>query len=210
MDRAMITDPDVYFARGCGRCDRFDTADCSARLHAAPLAALRALCQDAGLEETAKWGHPVYMAHGRNIAMLGAFRADVVLTFFDAALMTDPDGVLVPAGPNSRHAGTIRFARLEDVEALAPTIRAYLAEAARYAAEGRRPPKEEGGIDLPAELEQALDDDPELAEAFHALTPGRQRSYAIALNSAKKAETRIARIGKFRPKILAGLGALER
>ena len=30
-DRSMITDPDTYFAKGCGRCDRFATPDCSTR-----------------------------------------------------------------------------------------------------------------------------------------------------------------------------------
>lgn len=49
-----------------------------------------------------------------------------------------------------------------------------------------------------------------LGQAFYALTPGRQRSYVINLNSAKKLETRIARIIKFRDKILAGKGAMER
>ena len=54
---------------------------------------------------------------------------------------------------------------------------------------------------------EALDADPELAEAFHALTPGRQRSYSIALASAKTAETRFRRIAGFRAGIMAGLGA---
>ncbi len=30
---------------------------------------------------------------------------------------------------------------------------------------------------MPDELAEVLDADPELAEAFHALTPGRQKSY---------------------------------
>jgi len=59
-------------------------------------------------------------------------------------------------------------------------------------------------------LVEAMDSDPELAEAFHSLTPGRQKSYVINLSSAKTAETRKARIAKFREKILAGKGATER
>ena len=27
----MITDIEDFFTKGCGRCDRFDTADCSTR-----------------------------------------------------------------------------------------------------------------------------------------------------------------------------------
>jgi uncharacterized protein YdeI (YjbR/CyaY-like superfamily) len=63
---------------------------------------------------------------------------------------------------------------------------------------------------LPDELLEALDADPELAEAFHALTPGRQRSYVIALSSAKAYATRAARIAKCRGRILAGKGPMER
>jgi uncharacterized protein YdeI (YjbR/CyaY-like superfamily) len=57
---------------------------------------------------------------------------------------------------------------------------------------------------------RALDSDPELAEAFHALTPGRQKSYLFNLNQARQSATRAARIEKFRERIIAGKGAIER
>lgn len=207
---AMITDIDDYFAKGCGRCERFATPECSTRRWIDGLVALRRICRDAGLEETVKWGHPCYMHAGRNIAIIGAFRGDFRLSFFNAALMTDPDGVLEKQGPNTRHADMIRFTDTALVAERAPTILAYLKEAMGYAEKGVKPPKEADEIDQPDELIEALDADPELAEAFHKLTPGRRKSYAINLNSAKKPETRIARIARFRDKILAGKGALER
>lgn len=206
----MITQIEDYFTKGCGRCDRFDTPDCSTRRWQGGLADLRAICRQAGLTETVKWGHPCYMHAGRNIAIIGALRGDFRLNFFNAALMRDPDGILEKQGPNTRHAGMIRFTDNAQVAELAPIIRAYLTEAMGYADAGILPPKEERQIDIPDELTEALDADPELAEAFQNLTPGRQKSYAINLNGAKKPETRIARIAKFRDKILAGKGALDR
>ena len=104
----------------------------------------------------------------------------------------------------------IRFTGNEQVAAMESIIRSYLEEAMAYAEKGLKPPKEEGGFDLPEELVEALDADPELAEAFHALTPGRQKSYIIALSSAKTSQTRINRIAKYRDKIIAGKGAMER
>lgn len=89
-------------------------------------------------------------------------------------------------------------------------LRAYLAEAMGYAAVGQKPPKEKHDLELPEELTTALEQDLELQEAFFKLTPGRQRSYVLLLASAKKAETRFARIGRARDKILAGKGAMER
>ncbi len=60
--REMITEPQDFFDKGCGRCDRFDTADLLDEAVACRIAALRAICLDAGLEETAKWGHPATCA----------------------------------------------------------------------------------------------------------------------------------------------------
>ncbi len=207
---AMITEIEDFFARGCGRCERFDTPDCSTRTWAAGLAALRELCRGAGLSEHVKWGHPCYMAHGRNIAIIGAFRGDFRLSFFEAGLLADPAGVLEPQGPNSRHPDMLRFTANGAVAERADTVRAYLAEAIGHAAAGRRAPRDASMPDLPEEMIEALDADPELAEAFAALTPGRQKSYALNLNAAKKPETRIARIAKFRDRIIAGKGALEK
>lgn len=89
-------------------------------------------------------------------------------------------------------------------------ILAYLKEAIGYAEAGIKPPKEEHKFDLPDQLVEAMDSDPELAEAFHNLTPGRRKRHVINLNSAKTAGTRISRIAKLRDNILAGKGATER
>ncbi|MEO0982457.1 MAG: YdeI/OmpD-associated family protein [Pseudomonadota bacterium] len=206
----MITEIEDYFSKGCGRCDRFATPDCSTRPWARGLADLRRICRDAGLEETLKWAHPCYAHAGRNVAILGAHRGDFRLSFFHAALMKDPENLLVKQGPNTQHPDMIRFTDNGAVAALAPAIRAYLKEAMAYAEAGIKAPKDTRALDLPEELVDALDADPELAEAFHALTPGRQRSYVILLNGAKKSETRMARIEKARGRIIAGKGATER
>lgn len=206
----MITDIEDFFSKGCGRCERFATPDCSTRAWDHGLRDLRRICRDTALIETVKWGHPCYMYGDRNIAIIGAFRGDFRLTFFNAALMKDPEGILEKEGSNTQHPNMIRFPDNGQVAKMKSVITAYLNEAVGYAKDGVKPPKQDSEIDLPDELVEALDSDPELAEAFHGLTPGRQRSYAINLGSAKKSETRIARIAKFRPKILAGKGAMER
>ncbi len=206
----MISDVEHFFARGCGRCDRFATPDCSARRWSRGLDALRRICREAGLVETAKWGHPCYMHAGRNVAILGAFRGDFRMTFFDAALLGDPQGVLERQGPNTRHPDAIRFTDEARVSELEPVIRACLRAAMDHAEAGARPPKETAEREIPDELQDAMDGDPELAEAFRRLTTGRRNSYVVGLASSARPETRIARIAKFRPKILAGKGANER
>ncbi|GAB5521650.1 MAG: hypothetical protein RhofKO_39010 [Rhodothermales bacterium] len=48
-------------------------------------------------------------------------------------------------------------------------------------------------VDLPDELASALDLDPVGAKAWHALTPGKQRTLAYGIARAKRPETRIRR-----------------
>jgi len=207
---AMITDPDDFFTKGCGRCPRFATSDCSTRRWIDGLNHLRRICLDLGLEETVKWAHPCYLHAGRNIALFGAFRDDFRLSFMNPGLLEDTDGVLEPQGPNSQTPSMIRFTAVRQVAEQEPVIRAYLRQLMDHAEAGTRPPKQDHEIDMPDELTEALDADAELAEAFQALTPGRRKSYFYALNQAKQSATRVARIEKLRGRIIAGKGALER
>ena len=205
----MITDVADYFAKGCGRCARFDTPDCSTRLWMPGLLALRDLCLAAGLTEAAKWGHPCYMHAGRNVAMIAAFRDTYRLTFFDGAIPPDPDGLLEKRGPNTRAADQISFRDPDAAAAMAPVLATYLT-AAKVMAEQDRPARPRADVTLPDELVAALDADTELAAAFHALTPGRQRSWVLHLASTQNPATRTARIARGRDRIIAGKGQSER
>ncbi len=206
----MITEIEDYFTKGCDRCDKFNTPDCSTKLWNEGITDLRRICLDEGLVETVKWGHPCYMHADRNLVIMGAFRENYRLTFFKAALMKDPEGILEKQGPNSQTKETIRFTANGQVKVMETTIRTYIQEAKAYADAGIVPEKVVREIDMPEELIEVLDGDPELAEAFAALTPGRQKSYAFNLNQAKSSATRYNRIEKFRDRIFAGKGALER
>lgn len=206
----MITDPTQFFQDGCGRCNRFATDACSARFWSQGLAALRALCLEAGLIETAKWGHPCYMHAGRNVAILGATRGDVRLSFFNASLLDDATGLLARQGENTATPDCARFTDAVQIAPVAPTLRNLLAQAKAHAGAGTKPVKTQTTLVLPDELLAAIDANPALAKAFHALTPGRQKSHALAVSSAKASATRAARVAKLIPLILAGKGANER
>jgi uncharacterized protein YdeI (YjbR/CyaY-like superfamily) len=206
----MITDSAEYFTKGCGRCARFDTPACSTRIWASGLAELRRICLAAGLVETAKWGHPCYMWGERSIALIGAFRDDFRLTFMNGSLMRDPEGILVKRGANTAHADMICFTDNAQIVEVENIITAYLREAIGYAQAGIKPVKAPREVDLQPELAEALDTDPQFAEAFASLTPGRQRSYVLHLNTTANPATHVARIERFREKVLAGKGWNER
>jgi uncharacterized protein YdeI (YjbR/CyaY-like superfamily) len=203
----MITEIEDYFTKGCGRCARFATADCSVQRWQAGLVALRDLCRAEGLVEVVKWGHPVYMHAGRNVAIIGAFRGEFRMTFMNAALLADPDGLLTRQGPNSAVADALRFDDAREVDA--GVIRGFLQQAMQFAAAGVRPARAVTELDLPEELIAALDDDPRLAEAWAALTPGRKKSHVLMIAGGKAAATRAARVARLAPRMLAGKGAQE-
>jgi uncharacterized protein YdeI (YjbR/CyaY-like superfamily) len=101
----------------------------------------------------------------------------------------------------------IRFHSLDDVHAKAAALAGYLAEAAALEKSGAKVPmKDVAQFDVPEELRARLNDDPRLAEAFAALTPGRQKAYLLHFAAAKLPATRAARVEKHAPRIFQGLG----
>lgn len=177
----MITDANDYFSKGCGRCARFATADCSAMIWREGLARLRQICLGSGLQEVVKWGQPAYMHAGRNIALLGTFRNDFRLIFMNASLLLDDGNLLQLQGENGQTANMLRFTSVAEVEAAASIIPAFLQQLMEHAELGTKPQKVSQLIAMPDELAEALGTDPQLAAAFSALTPGRQKSYLIAI-----------------------------
>mgnify|MGYP002635068330 CR=1 FL=1 len=170
------------------------------------LAALRGVLRDFPVTEALKWRQPCYQAHGRNLAILGARKGGAVLSLLNGALLDDPDGQLLSAGPNTRAARLLSFASVVEVQEHDAALRRFLAQAIALEAAGQRVELGPTTEPIPDELTQACDQDPLLGAAFEALTPGRQRGYLLHFNAAKQSATRTARIEAARPRILAGMG----
>lgn len=183
-----------------------DTFFADAPLWRDELLALRAILLATPLVEEFKWRAPCYTFEGRNVAIIGALKDRCVLSFFKGALMLDPDGLLVPPGENSRAARTISFTSLAEIDALQPQLRRCVDEAIKVERSGRRVTFEKDDLAYPEELTAILADDPALAAAFAALTPGRRRGYLLLFAEPKQAATRLARIRRSADAILAGKG----
>lgn len=170
---------------------------------------LRDVLLGCGLTEEFKWGKPCYAHGGANLAIIQEMKDFLALMFFKGALMEDPAGILEEQGPNSRSALRIRFTSPADVDRLAGTLPDYVAEAIRVEEAGLEvaPPP---ALVLAEELQQRLDGDPELAAAFAALTPGRQREYNLHISEAKQSSTRAARVEKHVDRIREGRGLRDR
>jgi len=169
--------------------------------------ALRAILLDCGLTEDLKWGKPCYAYEGGNVVVIQPFKEYFALLFFKGALLKDPDGILVKTGENTVAGRQIRFADLDEVLELEPKVRACVADAVEVEKAGLRVDVEANSeLKLPEEFLSAMDDNPALKSAFEALTPGRQRGYGFFFSAAKQSKTRVSRIEKCIPDILAGKG----
>jgi uncharacterized protein YdeI (YjbR/CyaY-like superfamily) len=174
---------------------------------AAEFAALRRLCLASGLNEELKWGQACYDFAGGNVVLIHGFKDYCALLFMKGALLKDPKGILIQQTRNVQSARQLRFASLAEINRQKPVIKAYIEEAIALEKSGARVKKKSvAQFDVPEEFRRRLDQDVELAKAFRALTPGRQRGYLLHFAAAKQSTTRAARVEKHAPRILQGLG----
>ena len=139
--------------------------------------------------------------------LIHGFKDYCALLFMKGALLKDPRGILIQQTKNVQAARQIRFASLADINKRKSAIEAYIREAIKVEKSGAKVEmKSVAQFDAPEEFQKRVDDDPKLAEAFHALTPGRQKGYLLYFAGAKQSVTRAARVEKHVLRILQGLG----
>ena len=204
------TTVDSYLVDGCGRCDLFKTPQCKVHPWNEALTALRVLILTTPLQETMKWGAPTYTVDGPNAVMLTALRNACCISFLRGALLDDPHGRLERPGPNTHASRVMRFTSAEQVHTERTQIIQWLKDTVALHRAGKKVPPRTATEPMPEALQAMLDANPDVAVAFDALTPGRQRSYRLHVGGAKQAKTRHARAFKCMAKIIAGKGFNER
>ena len=172
--------------------------------------ALQAIARSCGLTEKIKWGKPCFTLEDRNIVLIQRFNHYLALMFFKGALLKDPETLLFRVGEHMQAPRQLRFTSVAEIERLGPSIEAFIQQAIKLERTGAKiqlSPRAE--LALPEELLRRFETDPPLKKAFEALTPGRQKGYVFQIAAAKQSSTRVSRIEKYTPKILAGKGYNE-
>ncbi|WP_353145828.1 YdeI family protein [Chryseobacterium sp.] len=168
---------------------------------------LRTIALSTELVEDLKWGCPCYTYEGKNIFLIHGFKEYCALLFFKGALIKDPEHILIQQTENVQAARQIRFTNLQQIVDLEKVLQAYMFEAVEIEESGVKVEmKKTKEFEMPEEFQHKLDTDSVLKEAFETLTPGRQRAYLLYFSSAKQSKTRVARIEKYIPHILNGIG----
>ncbi len=168
---------------------------------------LRAIALDTPLTEEWKWGWPCYTWQGKNVVLIHGFKEYCALLFIKGSLLRDADGILIQQTENVQAGRQVRFASVQEITALEPSLRAYVQEAIEIEKAGLDVPfKKSTEFAIPSELQDKFDELPALKTAFEALTPGRQRAYLLHFSQPKQAQTRAARVERCIPQIFIGKG----
>ncbi|PWL31826.1 DUF1801 domain-containing protein [uncultured Roseivirga sp.] len=172
------------------------------------LTLLRKLAKSHNLEETIKWGAPVYTLEGKNILGLGAFKSYVGIWFFQGGLLKDEANKLMNAQEGKTQAmRQWRFESTEEIQQDSETINSYIREAITNQKAGKKIKAKVGKpLVIPTELQSALNESTKLKEAFEALNLSKKREFAEYIQLAKRDETKSKRLEKITPMILEGIG----
>jgi uncharacterized protein YdeI (YjbR/CyaY-like superfamily) len=168
---------------------------------------LRTIILHCGLTEELKWGVPCYTYQDSNVVLIHGFKAYCALLFHKGVLLNDASGILIQQTENVQSARQVRFTYVQEIEEMEPILKSYIFEAIEVEKAGMKVSyKKTKEFDIPREFQDKLDRDPELKEAFDALTPGRKRGYLLYFSKAKQSQTRTSRVEKYRQHILEGKG----
>ena len=188
---------------------RVDTFVSRAKRWRGEIKKLRSILLDCGLSEDLKWGKPCYLFEAKNVAIIQPFKEHCALMFFKGSLLEDTHGLLRSQGENTQSA--LRLELRSEAEIEEAVVRSYVEQAIAVEKAGLEVDfKAKRELELPEELVRMQTENRELAKAFAALTPGRQRAYVLYFTGAKQSKTRSARIEKHIPRILAGKGIHDR
>ena len=168
---------------------------------------LRTVFADLTLDETIKWGSPVYVFNGKNIVGLFAFKNYCGLWFFQGTLLKDKDKVFVNAQEGKTKAMLQwRFNSIDEINTA--QIKEYVLEAIENVKLGNeiKPTRNSKPVIIPEELQQELEKNKELKKSFDNFSLSKQREYADYIAEAKRASTKLKRLEKIIPMIISGVG----
>lgn len=170
------------------------------------LKTLRSIFLKSGLVETIKWGAPVYQFNGENVVATCEFKNHFGIWFYQGALLTDHQNKLINASPEKTKA--LRQWRMTgklDIDE--PQILQFIYESIENFKQGKKITADRNKpLEIPVELKSFLENNKEHASQFDGLNLTKKREFCEYIESAKRLETKIARLSKIGPMILEGIG----
>ncbi len=167
---------------------------------------LREIMLSTEMEETVKWGVPVYTVNGKNIVGLAAFKNYAGIWFYQGTFLKDEKKKLINAQEGKTKAlRQWRFKSIKEIDV--DLIKSYVFEAIENQKLGKEiKPTKNKKVVIPEVLQNALLQIEALHEQFNNLSPACKREYAEYIIDAKKEDTKLRRIEKIIPMIMDNVG----
>lgn len=168
---------------------------------------LKTIISKTELVETNKWGGCVYVYNNKNVIGVGGFKNFFTLWFFNGAFLKDEKKNLINANEGvTKSLRQWRFTSKEEINEI--EILDYIQEAIENEKEGKiiKPEKTKTETKIPTLLQNELDSDSDLKEAFLKFSPYKQKEFVEYIETAKREETKLSRIEKIKPMILNNIG----
>lgn len=169
------------------------------------LETLGVIIRKTALEETTKWGIPVYTYEGRNVVGVAGFKSHFTLWFYNGVFLKDEGKVLTNVQEGkTKSLRQWRFTSVDQINE--PLILSYLQEAIANEKAGKHlKPEPKEKLPIPPQLEKALKDEL-LRRRFESLTAYKKNEYVEYITEAKQDATKLTRVEKIKPLILQGIG----
>ncbi|MGB5821607.1 MAG: DUF1801 domain-containing protein [Saonia sp.] len=170
------------------------------------IAILRSLAKQTELEETCKWGIPVYTIKNKNVLGICAFKGYFGLWFYNGAFLNDFKDVLENAQEGKTKA--MRHWKFTSVDEInTKDVLDYMEEAIANQKKGIvLKPERNKAVEMPILLKKVLKEKPGLQTAFETLSPYKQKAYFEYIAMAKQEKTKLSRLEKILPMIGKGIG----
>jgi uncharacterized protein YdeI (YjbR/CyaY-like superfamily) len=165
---------------------------------------LKEILAQTELIETTKWGGPVYVLNNKNVIGIGGFKSYFGIWFFNGVFLKDEKKVLVNAQEGiTKSLRQWRFNSIEEVNE--KEVLTYILEAIENENAGKVIKATAKETLVSTELQLAIDSSSILAEAFQKFSLAKQREFHEYIEEAKRELTKLSRIEKITPMILANI-----
>ncbi|WP_367751857.1 YdeI family protein [Flavobacterium sp. WC2430] len=165
---------------------------------------LKEILAQTELIETTKWGGPVYVLNNKNVIGIGGFKSYFGIWFFNGVFLKDEKKVLVNAQEGiTKSLRQWRFNSIEEVNE--KEVLTYILEAIENENAGKVIKATAKETLVSTELQLAMDTNSTLAEVFQKFSLAKQREFHEYIEEAKREPTKLSRIEKITPMILANI-----
>jgi len=173
---------------------------------------LREIIMSFDFDEQIKWQFPTYSMDKKNLLSIAATKTFVGVWFFQGGLLVDKEMVLKNAQEGKTKA--MRQWRFESEKDIKKTLlKKYINETIRNHKAGKviKPAKPNSKpLTIPNELAKKLKSTKNLKTAFENFSLSKQREFANYISDAKMEKTKLKRMDKILPLIIAGKGLNDR